>query len=108
MGWGEGVWFRGPGFWGGFWNFGTPDPGALGSGAQVKGFQRFLWFYGSCYGVHFSGRIAAGELRYDVMQFPGQAGATKGCSRGGGGARKEARRFCTGFEDGLFDGRCWQ
>ena len=26
------------GFWGGFWNLGAPDPGALGSGAQVKAF----------------------------------------------------------------------
>ena len=32
------------------------------------------------------------------MQFPGQAGATKGFSRGGG-ARKEALRFCAGFVD---------
>ena len=30
--------------------------------AQVKGFQRFLWFYGSCYWVCFSGRIAGGLL----------------------------------------------
>ena len=38
---------------------------------------------------------AAGELRFRVVQFPGQAGATKGFSRGG--ARKEALRFCAGF-----------
>ena len=41
---------------------------------------------------------AAGELRFDVVQYPGQAGATKGFGRGGG-ARKEALRFCAGFVD---------
>ena len=34
------------------------------------------------------------------MQFPGQAGATKGFRGGGdGGARREALRFCAGFVD---------
>ena len=43
---------------------------------------------------------AAGELRFRVVQFPGQAGATKGFRAGGeGGARVEALRFCTGFVD---------
>ena len=41
---------------------------------------------------------AAGELRFDVVQYPGQAGATKGFGRAGG-ARKEALRFCAGFVD---------
>ena len=44
---------------------------------------------------------AAGELRFRVVQFPGQAGATKGFrSSGEGGARREALRFCAGFVDG--------
>ena len=43
---------------------------------------------------------AAGELRFRVVQFPGQAGATKGFRAGGeGGARREALRFCAGFVD---------
>ena len=43
---------------------------------------------------------AARELRYAVVQFPGQVGATKGFRAGGeGGARREALRFCTGFVD---------
>ena len=43
---------------------------------------------------------AARELRYAVVQFPGQAGATKGFRGGGeGGARREALRFCAGFVD---------
>ena len=43
---------------------------------------------------------AAGELRYAVVQFPGQAGVTKGFRGGGeGGARREALRFCAGFFD---------
>ena len=49
-------------------------------------------------GVTFD--AAAGELRYAVVQFPGQAGVTKGF-RGSseGGARREALRFCAGFLD---------
>ena len=44
---------------------------------------------------------ATRELRYAVVQFPGQAGATKGFRGGGdGGARREALRFCAGFVDG--------
>ena len=40
------------------------------------------------------------ELRYAVVQFPGQAGVTKGFRAGGeGGARREALRFCAGFVD---------
>ena len=43
---------------------------------------------------------AAGELRYAVVQFPGQAGVTKGFRGGGeGGARREALRFCAGVVD---------
>ena len=43
---------------------------------------------------------ATRELRYAVVQFPGQAGATKGFRGGGdGGARREALRFCAGFVD---------
>ena len=55
MGWGEGVWFRGPGFWGGFWDFGTPDPGASGSGAQSAVFTV------PAMGLCFSGQIAGGR-----------------------------------------------
>ena len=45
---------------------------------------------------------AARELRYAVVQFPGQAGVTKGFRRGGeGGAAAEALRFCAGFVDGI-------
>ena len=45
---------------------------------------------------------AAEELRYDVTQFPGQAGVTKGFRAGGErGARREALRFCAGFVDSL-------
>ena len=48
---------------------------------------------------------AAGELRYAVVQFPGQAGVTKGFRGGGeGGARREALRFCAGFVDPLLFG----
>ena len=39
---------------------------------------------------------ATRELRYAVVQFPGQAGVTKGFG-GEGGARTEALRFCAGF-----------
>ena len=46
---------------------------------------------------------AAGELRFRVVQFPGQAGATKGFSRGSG--RKEALRFCPGFVDNILQPR---
>ena len=43
---------------------------------------------------------AAEELRYAVVQFPGQAGVTKGFRGGGeGGAPREALRFCAGFVD---------
>ena len=41
---------------------------------------------------------ATRELRYAVVQFPGQAGVTKGFG-GEGGARREALRFCAGFVD---------
>ena len=45
---------------------------------------------------------ATRELRYAVVQFPGQAGATKGFRGGGdGGARREALRFCAGFVDSV-------
>ena len=38
-----------------------------------------------------------------MVQFPGQAGVTKGFRRGGkGGAPAEALRFCAGFVDA-----CW-
>ena len=43
---------------------------------------------------------ATRELRYAVVQFPGQAGVTKGLG-GEGGARTEALRFCAGFVDSL-------
>ena len=45
---------------------------------------------------------AAKVLRYDVEQFPGQAGVTKGFRSGAGGAEAgatEALRFCSGFVD---------
>ena len=46
---------------------------------------------------------AAEELRYAVVQFPGQAGVTKGFGGGGeGGARREALPFCAGFVDPPF------
>ena len=41
---------------------------------------------------------ATRELRYALVQFPGQAGVTKGFG-GEGGARTEALRFCAGFVD---------
>jgi len=37
-----------------------------------------------------------------VVQFPGQAGVTKGFG-GEGGARTEALRFCAGFVDNLLE-----
>ena len=47
---------------------------------------------------------ATRELRYDVTQFPGQAGVTKGFRAGGeGGARREALRFCAGIVDNFPD-----
>ena len=50
---------------------------------------------------------AADELRYAVVQFQGQAWATKGFRAGGeGGARREALRFCTGFVDSSADVFC--
>ena len=48
---------------------------------------------------------ATRELRYAVVQFPGQAGVTKGFG-GEGGARTEALRFCAGFVDNLDDDDC--
>ena len=39
---------------------------------------------------------AAKTLRLEVVQYPGQAGVTKGFGRGEG-ARAEALRFCAGF-----------
>ena len=45
---------------------------------------------------------AAKVLRYDVEQFPGQAGVTKGFRSGAGAAEAgatEALRFCSGFVD---------
>ena len=47
---------------------------------------------------------AAKVLRYDVEQFPGQAGVTKGFRSGagaGGAGATEALRFCSGFVDDL-------
>jgi len=41
---------------------------------------------------------AAKTLRLEVVQYPGQAGVTKGFGRGEG-ARAEALRFCAGFVD---------
>ena len=47
---------------------------------------------------------AAKVLRYDVEQFPGQAGVTKGFRSGAGAGEAggaEALRFCSGFVDAL-------
>ena len=47
---------------------------------------------------------AAKVLRYDVEQFPGQAGVTKGFRSGAGAGEAggaEALRFCSGFVDDL-------
>ena len=52
---------------------------------------------------------AAKVLRYDVEQFPGQAGVTKGFRSGAGAAEAgatEALRFCSGFVDGWSCGVC--
>ena len=49
---------------------------------------------------------AAKVLRYDVEQFPGQAGVTKGFRSGAGTGEAggvEALRFCSGFVDGVTD-----
>ena len=48
---------------------------------------------------------AAKVLRYDVEQFPGQAGVTKGFRSGAGAAEAgatEALRFCSGFVDDMY------
>ena len=50
---------------------------------------------------------AAKVLRYDVEQFPGQAGVTKGFRSGAGAGEAggaEALRFCSGFVDSSFVG----
>ena len=50
---------------------------------------------------------AAKVLRYDVEQFPGQAGVTKGFRSGagaGGAGATEALRFCSGFVDDIEEG----
>ena len=65
---------------------------------KKKGGWRRAYAVVTATGVAFD--AAAGELRYAVVQFPGQAGVTKGFGGGGeGGARREALRFCAGFVD---------
>ena len=52
---------------------------------------------------------AAKVLRYDVEQFPGQAGVTKGFRSGAGAGEAggvEALRFCSGFVDDWSCGVC--
>ena len=73
-----------------------PNVAVTGWRKRRKGGWRRAYAVVTTTGVAFD--AAAGELRYAVVQFPGQAGATKGFSRGGG-ARKEALRFCAGFVD---------
>ena len=63
-----------------------------------KGGWRRAYAVVTATGVAFD--AAAGELRYAVVQYPGQAEVTKGFS-GEGGARAEALRFCAGFVDGV-------
>ena len=73
-----------------------PNVAVTGWRKRRKGGWRRAYAVVTATGVAFD--AAAGELRYAVVQFPGQAGATKGFSRGGG-VRKEALRFCAGFVD---------
>ena len=75
-----------------------PNIAVTGWRKRRKGGWRRAYAVVTATGVAFD--AAAGELRYAVVQFPGQAGVTKGFRGGGeGGARREALRFCAGFVD---------
>ena len=79
-----------------------PNVAVTGWRKRRKGGWRRAYAVVTATGVTFD--AAAEELRYDVTQFPGQAGVTKGFR--GGAARAEALRFCAGFVDfGNPDGR---
>ena len=87
-----------------------PNVAVTGWRKRKKGGWRRAYAVVTATGLTYD--AAARELRYAVMQFPGQAGVTKGFRRGGeGGAAAEALRFCAGFVDdgrqdiNLFDGR---
>ena len=76
----------------------TPNVAVTGRRKRRKGGWRRAYAVVTATGVTFD--AAAKELRYTVMQFPGQAGVTKGFGVGDdGGARREALRFCAGFVD---------
>ena len=75
-----------------------PNVAVSGWRKRTKGGWRRAYAVVTATAVTFD--AAAAELRYDVVQFPGQAGVTKGFRRGGeGGAAAEALRFCAGFVD---------
>ena len=77
-----------------------PNVAVSGWRKQAKGGWRRAYAVVTATAVTFD--AAAGELRYAVEQFPGQAGVTKGFRGGGeGGARREALRFCAGFVDSV-------
>ena len=78
-----------------------PNVAVTGWRKRKKGGWRRAYAVVTATGLTYD--AAAGELRYAVVQFPGQAGVTKGFRRGGeGGAAAEALRFCAGFVD-----PCW-
>ena len=75
-----------------------PNVAVSGWRKRKKGGWRRAYAVATATAVTFD--AAAEELRYAVVQFPGQAGVTKGFRGGGeGGARREALRFCAGFVD---------
>ena len=75
-----------------------PNVAVTGWRNRKKGGWRRAYAVATATAVTFD--AAAEELRYAVVQFPGQAGVTKGFRGGGeGGARREALRFCAGFVD---------
>ena len=75
-----------------------PNVAVTGWRKRRKGGWRRAYAVVTATGVAFD--AATRELRYAVVQFPGQAGVTKGFRGGGeGGARREALRFCAGFVD---------
>ena len=75
-----------------------PNVAVTGWRKRRKGGWRRAYAVVTATGVTFD--AAAKELRYAVVQFPGQAGVTKGFG-GEGGARREALRFCAGFVDSV-------
>ena len=80
-----------------------PNVAVTGWRKRKKGGWRRAYAVATATAVTFD--AVAEELRYAVVQFPGQAGVTKGFRGGGeGGARREALRFCAGFVDPLLFG----